>query len=80
MNPLQPRAEAIAVRDGKFIAIGSQAEVARLAGSSARIDKTFAGKVKPTTLPALKPQAAASDLQQESTQTLVALVSHKHDH
>jgi len=45
MNPQQSRAEAIAVRDGKLLAVGTQAEVARIAGSSAKLDKTFVGKV-----------------------------------
>ncbi|WP_052190699.1 amidohydrolase [Chitinibacter sp. ZOR0017] len=45
MNPTQPRAEAIAVRDGKLLAVGTQAEVVRIAGESARVDKTFAGQV-----------------------------------
>jgi hypothetical protein len=45
MEPAQPRAEAVAVRDGRFIAVGSRAAVAAAAGQDARLDETFAGKV-----------------------------------
>lgn len=45
MNPKKPRAEAIAVRDGKFLAVGTRAEVGAAAGKDARLDKTFNDKV-----------------------------------
>jgi predicted amidohydrolase YtcJ len=45
MDPKKPRAEAIAVQDGKFVAVGTRAEVAAAAGSNARLDKTFNDKV-----------------------------------
>jgi predicted amidohydrolase YtcJ len=45
MDPKKPRAEAIAVRDGKFVAVGTRAEVGAAAGSNARLDKTFNDKV-----------------------------------
>jgi predicted amidohydrolase YtcJ len=41
MDPKKLRAEAIAVQDGKFVAVGTRAEVAAAAGSNARLDKTF---------------------------------------
>ena len=44
MDPKRPRAEAIAVRDGKFVAVGTRAEVAAVAGKDARVDDTLAGK------------------------------------
>jgi hypothetical protein len=45
MDPKKPRAEAIAVRDGKFVAVGTRAEVGAAAGKGARLDKTFNDKV-----------------------------------
>ncbi|MEF9996657.1 MAG: amidohydrolase family protein [Burkholderiaceae bacterium] len=45
MDPKKPRAEAIAVRDGKFVAVGTRAEVGAAAGSNARLDKSFNDKV-----------------------------------
>ena len=45
MDPSKPRAEAIAVRDGKFLAVGTRAEVGAAAGKDARLDKTFNDKV-----------------------------------
>ena len=45
MDPRKPRAEAIAVQDGKFLAVGTRAEVSAAAGEGARIDPTFNGKV-----------------------------------
>ncbi|MGE5712238.1 MAG: amidohydrolase [Betaproteobacteria bacterium] len=45
MDPKQPRAEAIAVRDGRFVAVGTRAEVGAAAGKDARLDKTFNDKV-----------------------------------
>ena len=45
MDPGRPRAEAIAVRDGKFFAVGTRAEVGAAAGPGARLDKTFNDKV-----------------------------------
>lgn len=45
MDPKKPRAEAIAVQDGKFVAVGTRAEVAAAAGKEARLDGTFDDKV-----------------------------------
>jgi hypothetical protein len=45
MNPKQPRAEAVAVKDGKFIAVGTRAEVEAAAGQGARLDPSFKDKV-----------------------------------
>ncbi|WP_182670641.1 amidohydrolase family protein [Marilutibacter penaei] len=45
MDPARPRAEAIAVRDGRFVAVGTRAEVGAAAGEDARLDKTFNDKV-----------------------------------
>src|SRR5512137_1962291 len=45
MDPKKPRAEAIAVRDGKFVAVGTRAEVDAAAGKGARVDDTFGNKV-----------------------------------
>ncbi len=45
MNPKQPRAEAIAVRDGRIVAVGQLADVQVAAGKEAKIDRTFADKV-----------------------------------
>ena len=45
MNPGQPKAEAVAVRDGRFIAVGTLREVQAAAGNETKIDKTFEGKV-----------------------------------
>lgn len=45
MDPSRPRAEAVAVRDGRFVAVGSRAEVEQAAGPDARLDETFARKV-----------------------------------
>lgn len=45
MDPTKPTAEAIAVRDGKFIAVGSRAEVSAAAGEDARLDKSLNDKV-----------------------------------
>jgi hypothetical protein len=36
MNPRQPNAEAVAVRDDKILAVGSRAEVSQAAGEAAR--------------------------------------------
>jgi hypothetical protein len=44
MDPKKPRAEAVAVRDGKFVAVGTRTEVEAAAGRGARLDKTFADK------------------------------------
>ncbi len=43
MDQKKPRAEAVAVRDGKFIAVGTRAEVE--AATGAKVDMTFADKV-----------------------------------
>jgi predicted amidohydrolase YtcJ len=45
MDPKKPRAEAIAVRGGKFVAVGTRSEVGAAAGSNARLDETFNDKV-----------------------------------
>lgn len=45
MDPQRPRAQAIAVRDGKFFAVGTLAEVSAVAGKDALLDRTFDGKV-----------------------------------
>ena len=45
MDPKRPRAEAIAVRDGKIVAVGTRTEVGAAAGSNARLDKSFNDKV-----------------------------------
>ncbi len=45
MDPARPRAEAFAVRDGRFIAVGGRDEVTAAAGQGATRDDTFAGKV-----------------------------------
>src|SRR5512137_459564 len=45
MDPKRPRAEAIAVRDGKIVAVGTRAEVGAAVGSNARLDKSFNDKV-----------------------------------
>ena len=45
MDPAKLRAEAIAVRDGKIVAVGSRAEVGAAAGKDARLDKRFDDKV-----------------------------------
>ena len=37
MDPLQPAAEAFAIRDGRFLAVGSNAAIRALAGPSARM-------------------------------------------
>jgi predicted amidohydrolase YtcJ len=44
MDAKLSRAEAIAVRDGRFVAIGKLAEVQAAAGKDAKIDRTFAEK------------------------------------
>ena len=46
MDPKMPRAEAVAVIAGKIVAVGSRAELEKLAGTQAyRIDETFKDKV-----------------------------------
>ncbi len=45
MDAKKPRAQAVAVRDGRFIAVGTRAEVEAAAGKGAKIDTTFADKV-----------------------------------
>lgn len=45
MDPVQPRAQAFAVRNGRFVAVGSRADVTAAAGPEAELDETFAGKV-----------------------------------
>lgn len=43
--PKQPRAEAVAVRDGRFVAVGTLDKVKEAVGKDAKIDRTFADKV-----------------------------------
>ncbi|QKX18175.1 amidohydrolase [Microbulbifer sp. YPW1] len=45
MDPKKPRAEAVAVKDGRFIAVGTRTEVKKAAGAGARTDTTFADLV-----------------------------------
>jgi predicted amidohydrolase YtcJ len=45
MNSNQPRVEAVAVKEGKFVAIGTLDEVKKAVGKDAKIDQTFDGKV-----------------------------------
>lgn len=45
MDPRKPRAQAVAVKDGKFIAVGTRAEVEAMAGKESRVDTTFANTV-----------------------------------
>ncbi len=45
IDPKQPRAEAVAVRDGRFVAVGTLDKVKEAAGKDAKIDRTFADKV-----------------------------------
>ncbi len=45
MDPAKPRAKALAVRDGRFISVGTRAEVEAVAGAGAKVDTTFADKV-----------------------------------
>lgn len=45
MDPAKPRAEALAVRDGRFVSVGTRTEVEAEAGTGARVDTTFADKV-----------------------------------
>ena len=45
MDPKQPRAEAVAVRDGRFVAVGALDKVQEAAGKDATVDRTFADKV-----------------------------------
>jgi predicted amidohydrolase YtcJ len=45
MDPKKPRAQAVAVRDGRFVAVGTLAEVEAAVGQDAKIDRTFADKV-----------------------------------
>lgn len=45
MDPKRPRAQAVCVQDGKFVAIGTRAEVEASACRNAKLDSTFADKV-----------------------------------
>lgn len=45
MDPNQPRAEAVAVRDGKFVAVGTLAEVRTAVGEEVDVDRSFADQV-----------------------------------
>jgi len=44
MDENQPKAEAVAVRNGKFIAVGSLLDVKKAAGNDAKVINTFADK------------------------------------
>ncbi|WP_332034863.1 amidohydrolase, partial [Microbulbifer sp.] len=45
MDPKRPKAEAIAVRDGKFVAVGTRGEVSAAVGKNARLDKSLNDKI-----------------------------------
>lgn len=45
MDPNRPKVEAVAVRNGRFIAVGTLQDVQAAAGNNAKVDKTFEGKV-----------------------------------
>jgi hypothetical protein len=45
MDATKPRAGAVAVQDGKFVALGSLDDVRRAVGADAAVDRTFDGKV-----------------------------------
>lgn len=45
MDPDKPRAEAVAVQDGRFIAVGTRAEVEAATGAGAQTDTSFADQV-----------------------------------
>jgi predicted amidohydrolase YtcJ len=45
MDARKPRAEALAVRDGRFVAVGARAEVEAAVGKEAKVDASFADKV-----------------------------------
>jgi len=38
INPLQPRSQALAILDGKFIAVGTNDEIADLVGPNTHLD------------------------------------------
>lgn len=45
MDPRHPKVGAVAVRDGRFIAVGTLKDVQAAAGTNAKLDKAFDGKV-----------------------------------
>lgn len=45
MAPNKPRAQAVAVRDGKFVAVGTRAECEAIAGKNAKVDTSLADEV-----------------------------------
>ncbi len=45
MDPKLSRAEAVAVKDGRFIAVGKLADVQAATGKDAKLDRTFADKI-----------------------------------
>lgn len=45
MDPKKPRAQAVCVQDGKFVALGTRAELETGACKGAKVDSTFASKV-----------------------------------
>ena len=47
MDPLNPRAEAMAVRDGKIVAVGHEADVFNLAGPGTVINRLHGRFIMP---------------------------------
>lgn len=45
MDPKTPRATAIAVKNGRFLAVGTRADVEKAAGKGAKVDTTLADKI-----------------------------------
>ncbi|MFO1005693.1 MAG: amidohydrolase [Planctomycetaceae bacterium] len=45
IDPKNPRAQAVAVRSGRFVAVGTLDDVQAAAGTGAKVDRTFDGKV-----------------------------------
>lgn len=45
MDPKKPKVEAVAVKDGRFVAVGSRPELEAMYGKNAKVDSTFADKV-----------------------------------
>ncbi len=45
MDPDRPRAQAVAIRDGRFVAVGTRAECEAAVGNGAKVDTTLADKV-----------------------------------
>src|SRR5688572_1377854 len=47
MDPLRPRADAVAVKDGRFEAVGSDAEIRRMAGPRTQVIDLAGGSATP---------------------------------